>query len=270
MKSTQSEEDRKRFNDILDIRSKGLIPPTLQPGQKYTDTDPGTYQWDPNSPAVITAKKQSFGGLNAPERIGIMKDNQTAAAVDKVVKDDQLKNHAQRIQGADRILSQLQEVKAGHIVDTSQFLNDLNTEYVNLLTGSNNTALGKQERTEYRTYAADLANVLQKIKASPESVNSPEIMSQLEKSVVSLRQMYQKNLAQRASLIQRTYAHNPDATRAQQEKIQEMIGTFGQPAAGGGQGLINQLSPQDAQALDWAKQNPSDPRAAQILRANGL
>ncbi len=214
-KARAEEDQRNEFNKRLEARKAGfLVPPMDQP------MDPSALKWD-------TSKPQPQGGFNSADRVNVMKDNQSAAAVDKVVNDSQIKNHVQRIQGAQRIKSQLDEIRAGHIVDTSQFLNDLNTEYVNLLTGSNNAALGKLERTEYRTYAGDMANVLQKIKASPQSINSPEILSQLEKSVDSLKAVYQKNLAERGKLLQRSYAHNPDAANQQKAKIQELVGQFG-------------------------------------------
>lgn len=234
MKAQQTEEQRKRFNDILEIRAKGLIPTSAPADGDYTKTDPSTYQWDPNSPAMLQAKKPTGSLLYGPDRLNLQRDNQTAAAVDKIANDAQLKQHAQRIQGADRITSQLAEIKSGKIVDTNQFLNDLNAEYVNLLTGSNNAALGKLQRTEYQTMAGNLANIIQQIKGEPKSINSPKILEQLEKSVLSLRENYVKNLKERGALLQRTYKHNPDATAAQQAKVQEMIGQYEAP-----QGLLH-------------------------------
>lgn len=229
MKAADSEREQKIINTVLDARGKGLM---LKDGGNQTN--PQDWNWDETSPAVISAKKQPASLLYGPDRLNIQRDNQTAAAVDKVANDAQLKAHAQRIQGADRIASQLAEVKAGKIVDTNQFLNDLNAEYVNLLTGSNNAALGKLQRTEYQTLAGKIGNILQEIKGKPQSINSPEILSQLEKSVMSLRENYVKNLKERGALLQRTYRHNPDATAAQQAKVQEMIGQYETP-----QGLLH-------------------------------
>lgn len=160
-------------------------------------------------------------------QLNLAKDNQTSGAVDKIVKDDQLKSHGQRIQGAKRILEQLDDAKSGKIVDTNQLLNDINTEYVNLLTGSNNAALGKQERTEYTSMAGNLAATIQKIKGSPESINSPEILNQLETQVKSLKQNYQKNYKERGDSLKRDYKYNPDATEAQARKVDELGKQFG-------------------------------------------
>jgi hypothetical protein len=217
------------------------------------------------------AKAQSIAGA-MQGRVDVQRDNQTATAVDKVTNDKLLQQYTQRIQGAQRINSQLAEVKAGHIVDTNQFLNDLNTEYVNLLTGSNNSALGKQERTEYTTYAGQLANLIQKIKAEPQSIHSPDIMNQLETSVNSLEGVYRGQVNTRASQLQRNYTHNPDATKAQKDKIQEMIGDFGTPQSEQQQPPAPGPTPhaQDSQAVQWAKLNPKDPRAQKILQLNGV
>jgi hypothetical protein len=167
------------------------------------------------------------------EQMYTAKDNQAAQAVDKVTNDPQLKNHAQRIQGADRILGQLGEAKQGKIVDTNQLLNDINTEYVNLLTGANNSALGKQERTEYTTMAGNLAALKQKLSGDPQSINSPEILNQLETQVRSLKSNYQGMYSDRANSLKRNYSHNKDATDQQQAKINEMVGQFGgQPSSG--------------------------------------
>lgn len=206
-------------------------------------------------------------------QLDVARDNQASSAVDKVTNDAQMKNHVQRVQGADRILGQLDAAKSGKIVDTNQLLNDINTEYVNLLTGSNNSALGKQERTEYTTMAGNLAATLQKIKGSPESINSPDILNQLETQVRDLKSNYQGQIKARGQMLQRNYSHNPNATQAQQEKIAEMTSQFGGGDQPQGQGLLGAPAaqhPQDAAAVQWAQANPKDPRSAAILKANGV
>ncbi len=188
--------------------------------------------------------KASTIGNAIADKNNIARDNQASAAVDKVVNDPQLKAHTQRVQGANRIQGQLDDIKQGKIVDTNQFLNDLNTEYVNLLTGANNSALGKLERTEYRSTAGDIAGVIQKLSGNPQSIRSPEILKQLETSVAGLKQTYQKNIDTRALQLQRSYAHNPDATQAQKQAIQDMINTNGTGSAPApASGLLNQSAP---------------------------
>lgn len=200
-------------------------------------------------------------------QLNLAKDNQSSQAVDKVKNNPQLNQYIQRVQGANRIQSQLEDVKSGKIVDTNQFLNDLNTEYVNLLTGSNNAALGKQERTEYRTTAGDLASIIQRIKGSPESVRSPEIMKQLETSVQGLKQTYQRSVNTRAQELQRDYKHNPDAVAAQQKAIQDTIQNYGAPPeqSQASQGLLGQGAQQDPQIAQFAKANNLDYAHAEAI-----
>lgn len=196
------------------------------------------------------ARGQSMQGLIDVKRqqLETSKDNQSAQSVNKIIDDSQLKNHQQRIQGANRILDQLNDAKSGKIVDTNQLLGDVNTEYVNLLTGANNSALGKQERTEYRTMAGDLSGLLQRIKAEPESINSPEIMNQLETQVRGLKSNYQSNYQQRAQLLKKNYSHNQQANQAQDDKIKEMIDSVkDSDQSAGGAGLLDQ------QAKDMAR-----------------
>ncbi len=188
--------------------------------------------------------KQGFGAAQQ-EKADTMKDNQTAKAVDDVVKDPAMNQHIQRINGANRIQSQVNAAKAGKFVDTSQLLGDINAEYTNLVTGSNSPALGKQERTEYTSAAAGLSSLLQKISGDPKSINSPEIMNQLSAQVDDLKGNYQNALKIRANSLKRNYPHNKDATQQQQDKIKEMIETYGEgsPQMEQSKGLVNPQGP---------------------------
>lgn len=172
--------------------------------------------------AVGMGRNDVMGG-----RVKLGQDNQIIALDKMVINDPQLKTYVPRIQGADRILGQLGDVRAGKMVDTNQFLNDINTEYVNLLTGANNSALGKQERTEYSTAAGKLASVQQQLTAHPESINSPDILKQIETGVKSLKQTYQQNYDARAGQLKVQLKNNPGASDQQASKIQEMQGGYG-------------------------------------------
>jgi hypothetical protein len=159
--------------------------------------------------------------------VGVKQDDQTSRAVDTVTKDPQLASHIQRIQGLGRVKSQIDDIKSGKLVDTEQLVNEINSEYVNAMTGSNNAALGKQERTEYKTAAGKWANIKQTITGNPESIKSPEIIKQIEDQVNSLNENYQSILKTRAKSLQREYRHNPDATKAQQKAIEDLIANYG-------------------------------------------
>lgn len=155
------------------------------------------------------------------------KDAQTEKAVNDVVNDKQLANHIQRISGANRIQSQMEAAAQGKFVDTKQLLGDINAEYTNLLTGSSNPAASKQEQTSYRTAAEGLSGMLQQLSANPQSINSPGIMKQLAAQVEDLKGNYQDALEIRGKSLKRTYPHNSDATKAQSDKVDELISTYG-------------------------------------------
>jgi hypothetical protein len=162
------------------------------------------------------------------DRNDIARDNQTSAAVDKITKDQDLGRMSQRLQGADRILNQLDAAKAGKIVDTSQLLNDINSEYLMLLKGTGNSALGHLERTEYTSWNAKYAALMQNISEHPQSINSPDILKQLRDSIGELKGSYNRVYDQRADTLKRNYLHNADATSQQKgtaDRLKSIYGT---------------------------------------------
>lgn len=169
--------------------------------------------------------KAQIGGQAIKAQTG--QDNQASMAVDRVLKDSPLNSMIQRTQGANRILGQLDEVRSGKMVDTYQFLNDINTEYVNLLTGVNGSALGKLERTEYTTFQGKLANYMQQAKADPQSINSPKILAQIETGVKSLQHTYAREIDKRADLLKRGFPHNPFAQQQLMQTIGDMKQQYG-------------------------------------------
>lgn len=164
------------------------------------------------------------------QSIGLREDEQAARAVDKVTTNKQLNGHIDRIQGADRILSQLDAADRGEIVDTPQLLEDVNNEYRALITGRNNSPEGSQERGSYNTAASKMSSIMQKISAEPKSINSPAIMKQLRDSVVDLKTTYQKNVDVTADRLNREYHHNAAAQKAIKGSIDEVKSQYGSKA----------------------------------------
>lgn len=198
----QSEEKRQedmfKLADLIQQRKSNLAQNAVKPYKDQLDMLTGMLK--------AQAQQDRWGTLG-----GVRQDNQTMQAVDRITKDKTLVDYQNRLEGANRIQSQLQAVRDGKMVDTNQFLNDLNTEYVNLLTNSNNAALGKQERTEYRTAAGNLSSALQQISAHPESIHSDAILRQIESGIVDLKGSYRRAVDKRVDLLQRQFPHNPQA-----------------------------------------------------------
>lgn len=164
------------------------------------------------------------------ESVDLRKDEQAARAVDKVTNDKELEQHVQRLQGANRITAQLDAAASGQIVDTSQLLNDLNVEYVALITGRNNAPEGSSERSSYDTASSKMSRVMQQLSADPKSINSPKIVEQLRNSVEDLKSTYQKNVDVRADRLKRDYAHNAAANKAIQGAIADVKQQYGHAA----------------------------------------
>ena len=98
---------------------------------------------------------------------------------------------------------------------------------MNLLTNSNNAALGKQERTEYRTAAGNMAAVMQQLSARPESINSPEILKQIEAGIKDLKGTYRKAVDRRGELLRRSFPHNPQAQTELNRAIEDFKAQYG-------------------------------------------
>lgn len=221
MNEDQRQEKMIKLQDLIQQRKQNLSQNALAPYKAQLDMYKDLLKNE------VTA--QRLGVLGS-----VRQDNQTMQAVDRVVKDKILVDYTNRLNGAERITSQLQAVREGKMVDTNQFLNDINTEYVNLLTNSNNAALGKQERTEYRTVAGNIAAAMQQVSAHPESINSPEILAQIEAGIKDLTETYRQSVDRRADILKREFVHNPEAQRQMEQKIEEFkheYGTTGQAPA---------------------------------------
>ncbi len=204
----------------------------------------------------------AIGGRNATA-----KDSQTITAAGKITNDSQLNTLSQRIIGVRTIKDQIAAVKRGEIVDTKQLLGDINAEYLKLVTNSSSPALGKLERTEYTSTASDLAGIIQKITGNPQSINSPDIMNQLEKQIDHADRIYRKSYAQRAPSKKVNLVSNPNANAEQDRVIKDLTDQFGPEAVAPNAAL----SPEDQEAINWAKKaNPKDPRAIKILKLHGM
>jgi hypothetical protein len=77
-----------------------------------------------------------------------------------------------------------------------------------------------------------------------------------------------RHRSDRAESLRRNkaFSHNPAA----QESMAEAIQSYKAPEVEHGLSKASATSPmEDAEAIDWAKKNPQDPRAQQILQMHG-
>lgn len=80
---------------------------------------------------------------------------------------------------------------------------------------------------------------------------------------------YAKHPKEAAAAVRR-YLNHIGGMNPSDDEIASMFQGSPAPAASGGQSAGPSAHPQDSAAIAWAKANPTDPRAAAILKANGV
>jgi len=240
----------------VDPKYAGLIQPEMS--AKEVENNP--YIGD-----VIKGELGAKGRLITAQRIGegldIKRDAQASQAADTIHKD-------RRVQTLNQQIDQLE--RGRRILDqptiTNQEFNDYQQEIQAAISGAQGGALGKLERTEYTSAKGDWAALKQKITGKPEDAVPPEIVSRLKDLADHTRDMMEKHRANRANELQRNFKHNPEANAEQQKAIQ----SYQVQPREQGQGMLkpkgNTSPMEDQQAMDWAKANPNNPMAKQIMQ----
>lgn len=226
MEKTRPKNPQERAKELIDLQSKLVTSEGKMGAQEMNALKSLLGLNISQQKADAQTKNAGFRG----ESLDVRKDEQAARAVDKITNDKELEQHVQRLQGANRITAQLDAAASGQIVDTSQLLNDLNVEYVALITGRNNAPEGTAEKSSYDTAASKMSRVMQQLSSDPKSINSPKIVEQLRNSVEDLKTTYQKNVDVRADRLKRDYAHNAAANKAIQGAIADVKQQFGHAA----------------------------------------
>lgn len=157
----------------------------------------------------------NFGkGVN--QLASVRKDNQTVQAGDKVHTDKIVQQYTQN-------LDRLQRGRA--ILDqpliTNQEFNDYQLELQAALTGaSSGGALGKLERTEYKTAQGKLASLAQEITGNPTDAVPKGLVDRLRSLADHTKDMIAKTRYDRAQKFNVAYPNNPDATKNRKAAIE--------------------------------------------------
>lgn len=193
---------------------------------------------------------------NQSAGIDLRRDDQAANAAGKFDNDELMKASS----------SQLQQIQIDrHTIQSSptitpQMLHEISNGIASALNKGKAVGLGMAEMQDLSTSQTKWAALMQQITNSPQDGASPEIRKQVLDTLDRLEDAYQRTMGSRAKqlAIGKEYASNPKAQKAVKDKVQSY-----QPVP------TPSPAPQDAgedkAALDWAKANPTDPRAAKIL-----
>lgn len=250
------ENERKYRNDAMDARAKGLMAPQ---GQDIRTANPNELTWDPayiqmqQMKALATAQADPYGVKAAAGQKARAEAPYNNMPKDKQIQVDASSKHLENVnyikKNLDATLAQLNDPKMSDdlkLIAARESIKTLNST-------QGQDAVGAEE-------AKRLASLLE-YKILPR-IGEPG-----------------KTFGRDLPMFAKQVKNNTDRLGSVAEQLQAEIDTnMGRPTGGklgGGklvQGKIDpaQKSQQDMQAIEWAKKNPKDPRAAQILKANGL
>lgn len=177
----------------------------------------------------------------------------------------QMKNSENQLLSANRVNSLIQGIHAGNLQSTPQLKSDLSAALAQMLNAGKPATVYGMSHQEFDSAYGRAQKMYQFLSGTTgDSMTEPQLQ-QLQKDVLALEHEYQK---------QREVQYNSFKQGMPGQVVQGLDNryqTFTQgatPSAPTPQ--QNNSHPQDSAALEWARKNPKDPRAAQIFQKNGV
>lgn len=248
------------------------------------------------SPKYLAAQNAGLRGQAAMIGIGTRQDNQAASAVHKIHDDKVIVQMRGQATNIDKGLDTL-EGSATHKPSWLE-VNEVAQDYANALSGAKGSSDFKLKQSEQESFDKYLGDVIGRAKSDPNQPADDTYINFYKQFGQRLKSTYDKQLGSRASNLltgsKTAYAHNPNAFGAMKEAadLYRSGGWRNDPDVGGGlmqtgmikpglvpTGMVNQgmvqgaapaqTHPEADAAVQWAKANPKDPRAAEILKRLG-
>jgi hypothetical protein len=193
------------------------------------------------------------------QRIAIQKDNQAAGVANVFDKDPNIQKSVAQRQSIQRGQHTIENVKTL----TPQLFNEIQLDIANALSGGKAAAVSTQSKVEFETAAMKMADLKQRLSNRPEDIGSPEVKAYIQDVLSRLDNAYAHNISDRAQQLSvgRNYANNPSAQQSMAEKVKSLM----VPNAPEASAATSKFDEDDQAALQWAKQNPNDPKAVKIL-----
>lgn len=217
---------------------------------------------------MTEANKAKQDELSEIRRQGLNQriENQTNTRFDKNTKDIR-----GALEGAGRIRGFIHEVESGKLVPSANVAAQLTNDISMLLAGRGTTALADREKSAINTLQTSIAKIKSYALSKPQSAIPKEYLNQLKQETDILEKKYFSTF-KRASSEMQAGLKNDDAKDIVKNRHDEFMSSyksqFGLPGSVGGE--EKEGSSQDDQAIQWAKDNKSDPRAKRILKLHGL
>ncbi len=149
---------------------------------------------------------------------------------------------------------------------TPQMLSDVEIDLAKAISGGGNAAQGTIHRVEMDTAKKKLVNLQQYLTGVPTDGATPEQRQYLKQVFTEMLSLANKIRSGRIKSLtgQASQAYGNEGA------FGNVINNLNQGASGEGLVPEPQLSPEDQQAISWAKSNPKSPKAAEILKLHGM
>lgn len=190
-----------------------------------------------------------------------LRRGQMAQGINKQVNSDKVVQSTDQQQAA--IAKGLDRLSSSQPM-TPQMFNEVQMDLANAITGGRVAAQGTIHRVEMENMASKIAQIQQKLSSSPTDINAPEMKKYLQQTFGELKNLNQRIREKRV----KTLTQQASQAFGSEGPFGSVIENLNQGATGEEQ-IVNPMSPQDEAAISWAKANPKDPRAAQILQMHG-
>lgn len=173
--------------------------------------------------------------------------------------DNFTKDEIARIQGSDRAQKLIDEIKSNKLIASSNVRNLLTREVAQLaMPAGLRASVGAQKATEIDTAYGRVQDLIGKIAGHPRDSIPAAYVSQLEREIQVLKDKYKTGLQQKVNSLKKG-TKDPYAQEIIEGRASEFLDN-----------TPTDSDDEDIKAINWARQNPNDPRAKQILQLHGL
>lgn len=286
LKVKQADEEKKRAEGFEDFKAKENYkkenkppeqPKTYSVGGQIVQQGPdGSFTPVYTSPTSAASTSANPKELNKA-RVALSNDlDPNKARGGNLAKNQDLVNQA------DRLKTLVTSVPDGNLDQRQQ--EELAIGLNRLLSGSSSSAVSQVKALVPSTAIGNAQKLKEWLFNDPQGVNQQAFVKRMAETVDREREVAQQKVVQ--AQVQRIAAHkwlrdNDPETYNQilssygidPNKIDEKGQYQFEDQTGGnkaGNANANQLSGEDLQAIEWAKANPKDPRAQQILKLHGV
>jgi hypothetical protein len=209
-----------------------------------------------------------YGLLGRKATTDLNSDKATATTLNK---DPILTPYITRADGAKKILNLMDAAQRGEFKSNKALLGQLNAEIARLETGSQSPGLGAGEKTEMNDSAAALHDYLDTLTGKVTGVDLGEKFQQARGMVHDLGSSYLDQINNRMDYLKsHALPGQGDTYDASKDQFQKSYAAFAPQSQGKGLIPTPQPTADDQAAIQWAKQNPNDPRSASILKLQGM